>query len=376
VHLKTKPESVTTSGRNGAVPHQANPHTSSAATSPGSSSPLISRVTRIPQFGAAVALIGVFLFFAVTAGEKGFLTTSATSGWLNTAAELLIIAVPVGLLMIAGEFDLSIGSVVGASSIVIAVGMNVLELPFPVAFLLSVAIGVATGLFNGFLVNRTKLPSFIVTLAANFVLLGLALGVSRTISGTSTVSVALDGIWATLFASKIGEFNVSVFWAIGVCVAGYWVLNHTRAGNWIYATGGNLDGAIKAGVPTSNVKLGLFIATGVCSALCGALQAGIYSSGNAVQGQGFVFQAPIVAVIGGVLLVGGYGTVQGIVLGTLTYGVVSIGLFYTGWSSDWLSAFIGGLLIIAVIANDSIRKAALSGKGNSPRPRPETPKAT
>jgi simple sugar transport system permease protein len=325
------------------------------------------RLHQLPQFGVLIALIGVFAFFAIVAGDKGFLTVSATTGWLNTTSELLLIAIPVGLLMIAGELDLSVGSVVGASSITTAIGVSVLGAPFPLVFLASILVGVAAGVFNAQLVNRSKLPSFIVTLASQYVLLGLALGISRLVSGTSTVSTQYEGIWAVLFSSRIGTLNVTVFWALGMAIAAYWVLNHTRVGNWIFATGGNLDGAIKAGVPTSKVKLGLFIATGVGSALCGVLQAGIYSSGNAVQGQGFAFQAAIVAVIGGVLLVGGYGSIQGVVMGALTYGIVSVGLFYTGWSTDWLSAFIGGILILAVLANNSIRNAALRGGGTRNR---------
>ena len=349
---------------------QAVPHT--AATDPsgngeqhddtGGENPaaaLWHRLYRAPQFGALVAAVAVFVFFAVAAGDKGFLTAAATAGWLNASAELALVAIPVALLMIAGEFDLSVGSVVGASSITAAAGVSVLGLPFPLVLVLCLAVGATTGLANGLLVNTTKLPSFIVTLATNFILLGLALGISRVLTGTSTVSVDYDGIWAAVFAGTFLNINVTVFWCALTALVAYWVLTHTRAGSWILATGGNLDGAQKAGVPVERVKLGLFIATGTASALVGVLTAGLNHSGNAVQGQGYVFQAPIVAVIGGVLLVGGYGTVQGVVLGTITYGIVSIGLFYTGWTTDWLSAFIGALLVLAVIANDSIRKSAL-----------------
>ncbi len=321
--------------------------------------PLWGRIYRTPQFGALVAAVGVFVFFAIAAGGKGFLTPAATAGWLNATAELALIAIPVGLLMIAGEFDLSVGSVVGASSITAAVGTTIFGLPFPVILIMCLAIGAVTGLVNGTLVNRTKLPSFIVTLASNYILLGVALGISRALTGTSSVSANYDGVWEVLFASSFFDLKVTAIWCLAVALVAYWVLTHTRVGSWIYATGGNLDGAIKAGVPTERVKLALFVATGLSASLVGVLQAGLYHSGNPIQGQGFVFQAPIVAVIGGVLLIGGYGSVQGIVLGTATFGIVSIGLFYTGWTSDWLSAFIGALLIIAVLANDTIRKAAL-----------------
>lgn len=328
-----------------------------------------SRIYRSPQFGALIAAIGVLVFFAAVAGQNGFLTPAATAGWINATAELALVAIPVGLLMIAGEFDLSVGSVVGASSITVALGSTVFGLPFPVVVVAALGVGALTGLVNGLIVNATRLPSFIVTLASNYILLGVALGLSRTLAGVSTVSVTFEEPWATMFAWTFLDLNVTVVWCIAVGLVAYWVLARTRTGGWIYATGGNLDGAIKAGVPTNRVRLTLFITSGLGAALVGVLQAGLYHSGNAVQGQGFVFQAPIVAVIGGVLLVGGYGSVQGILLGAVTYGVVSIGLFYTGWSSDWLSAFIGGLLIVAVLANDAIRKSALKSGGRLRAPR-------
>lgn len=326
----------------------------------------IARLYQATQLGAMLSALAVFAFFSITAGDKGFLTLAATSGWLNASAELALIAIPVGLLMIAGEFDLSVGSVVGASSITMALGVTVYDLPVPLVFLMCLAIGVLVGLFNGILVNRTGLPSFIVTLAANYVLLGLALGLSRSLSGTSTVSVDITGFWGKVFGATFGDLNVTVVWCLALALIAYWVLSRMSVGSWIYATGGNLDGAIKAGVPTQRVRLALFITTGVAASIVGVLQAALFHSGNAVQGQGFVFQAPIVAVIGGVLLVGGYGTVQGVVLGTITYGMVNIGLFYTGWTTDWLSTFIGGLLIVAVLANDFVRKAALRQASSIP----------
>ena len=332
----------------------------------------ITRLYQATQLGAMLSALAVFAFFAITAGDKGFLTVAATSGWLNASAELALIAIPVGMLMIAGEFDLSVGSVVGASSITMALGVTVYDLPVPLVLLMCVAIGVLVGLFNGILINRTGLPSFIVTLAANYVLLGLALGLSRTLAGTSTVSVDITGFWGKLFGSTFGDLNVTVVWCLVLGIVAYWVLSRMSVGSWIYATGGNLDGAIKAGVPTQKVRLALFVTTGVAAAIVGVLQAALFHSGNAVQGQGFVFQAPIVAVIGGVLLVGGYGTVQGVVLGTITYGMVNIGLFYTGWTTDWLSTFIGGLLIVAVLANDFVRKAALRQASSIPASAPKT----
>lgn len=310
-------------------------------------------------FGPLLAAILMFAFFAVTGGSKGFLSISGTAGWLNTAAELGIIAIPVGLLMISGEFDLSTGSVVGAASIIVAVGTGFYGLPIALTAGTALVLGVLVGSFNALLVNATRLPSFIVTLASNFLLAGSALGLSRLIAGSSNVSLKDAGFLEPLLASKVMGFNISIlWWAVAALLAG-WVLQQTRFGNWIFATGGNLDGARRAGVPVNRVKLVLFVWTSVSAAFVGILQAVAYNSGNAVSGQGYVFQTAIAAVIGGVLLTGGFGSVPGIVFGTMIYGIVSLGLFYTGWPTDWLSTFIGGLLVIAVLTNNVLREAAL-----------------
>jgi simple sugar transport system permease protein len=137
------------------------------------------------------------------------------------------------------------------------------------------------------------------------------------------------------------------------------VLNRTVFGNWIFATGGNPDAARAAGVPTDRVKVILFGAVGTSAALVGVIQAVEFHSGSAINGQGFVFQAPVVAVISGVLLTGGYGSVVGVFIGTLIYGIISVGIFYTGWPTDWVSLFLGGLLLLAVLGNNYFRSLAM-----------------
>ncbi|WP_018157587.1 ABC transporter permease [Demetria terragena] len=320
------------------------------------------RIVRRPEFGSALVTIAMIVFFAVVAGGGGFLSTSGTAGWLNTAAELGIVAVPIALLMISGEFDLSIGSTVGASGILVAISTGQFGLPIGVSVVLALLLGGAVGLLNGLLVNKTGMPSFIVTLAANFFLLGIALGLARRVASTSTVSVVFDGPAHGIFAGKLGDFNASIFWWMAIAVVAAWILGKKPFGSWIYATGGSADSARRAGVPTARVKLLLFVTSGVAAALLGVITAAQDNAGNAVSGQGFVFQAPIVAVIGGVLLTGGYGSVLGVCFGAAIYGIVSIGLFYTGWNTDWAPAFIGVLLVLAVLANSYIREAALSNR--------------
>jgi len=322
------------------------------------------RIVNLIWLGPAVAWLVIFAFFAIVGGENGFLTSSGTAGWLNIAAELGIIAIPVGLLMMSGEFDLSTGSMVGAASIIVAVGKSYYGISSEAAIAIALILAVLVGTFNATLVERTKLPSFIVTLASNMVLMGTALGLSRLLAGTSTISMKDDGWAKAAFATKFGDFNISIGWWIFAALLAAWVLRRTPFGNWILATGGNLDGARRAGVPVGRVKLILFIWTAVSSAFVGVLTTFEFNQGNATTGQGYVFQGAIAAVIGGVLITGGFGSVLGIVFGTMIYGVVSLGLFYTGWSTDWLSTFVGALLVIAVITNNVVRQKALTQGAN------------
>jgi simple sugar transport system permease protein len=197
--------------------------------------PLLSRLARHPEFGALVTAVALFTFFAIVGRDAGFLSFSATAGWLNAAAELGIVVVPVALLMIAGEFDLSVGSVLGGATIITAAGSGYYDLPLFVSVAIALAFGVVVGLGNGLLVNRTHLPSFIVTLAANYVCLGVALGASRALTSTSTISLELSGFWKQVFAAKVDDFNIAILWWLAICAGALWVLRRTPFGAWICA---------------------------------------------------------------------------------------------------------------------------------------------
>lgn len=331
-----------------------------APTPAPATSPLI-RVLRRPESGALAALVLTYLFFAVFTYSNGFVSWNGTVGWMNLAAELGIVAVPVALLMISGEFDLSIGSTVGASSMVLAIGTTYFGLPIWPMVALALLIGALVGLINGLTVVRTGLPSFIVTLATNFIVIGATMGISRLLTNVTSMSITSPPSARLLFAARWEQANMSILWWAGIALVGGWVLSRTIFGNWIYATGGNLNAARGAGVPVERVKLILFVSTGIAAALVGIIQGVQWNSGNATYGMGYVFQAPIVVVIGGVLLSGGYGTVTGVVAATALFGVISSGIFYTGWSTDWIQLFLGALLGAAVLANNYIRKFALAG---------------
>jgi simple sugar transport system permease protein len=318
---------------------------------------VVKRLIRRPELGALAGVILIYLFFAL-ASRPGFVSPNGTASWLNTAAELGVLAIPVGILMIAGEFDLSVGSMIGAASMIVAVGSGYYQLPLWLSIAIALLIGALVGLGNGLLTVRTGLPSFIVTLAALFAVQGAALGLARLTVNTSAMAVYPTGPLHAIFGGSIGQFNASIAWWLGIAIVASWVLHKTRFGNWIFATGGDVNAARVAGVPTRLVKVCLFISTAVAAVLVGVLQAVQYNGGDVSFGSSFVFSAPVAAVIGGVLLGGGYGSAVGIVFGTMIYAIVTVAINYTGINSDWTELIIGILLLLAVLANNFFRRLA------------------
>lgn len=318
------------------------------------------RLFKRPEAGALFAAVIVYAFFCLVTRHTNFVSFDGTAAWLNVAAELGLIAIAVGMLMIAGEFDLSIGAVLGASSIALAIGTQLYGVDIWIMVVLVMLGAAAIGLLNGVVVVRTGLPSFIVTLASLLGVSGAALGFSRLLADTTTMSLVTTPASEFAFAGKLGQANVAILWWMVATIAASAVLNKTAFGNWIYATGGNLEVARAAGIPTGRVKTVLFVTTAVASSLVGIIQAVEFHSGNAANGQGYIFQAPVVAVIGGVLLGGGYGSALGIFLGAVIFGIINVGIFYTGWNTDSIQLFLGGLLLAAVMANAYFRRLALS----------------
>jgi simple sugar transport system permease protein len=332
-----------------------------AETSSGASSGRSLRnLTHRPETGALIGTLGVFAFFAVFGGST-FLAEGGTASWLNVAAELGIIAVPVGLLMIAGELDLSVGSVLAASSMTLAIVSGYWGGPMILGILLALSVGVATGLLNGIIVTRTNVPSFVVTLATLFGVAGLTLGLSRVLTGTTSVALNPDPFSKAVFGTLIkGQFEVAIFWWIAVAVLVAWMLQMTKYGNWIFAVGGDKESARATGIPTNQLKIALYIGSGFGAALVGVIQTIIYNGAQVANGQAFVFNSIIAVVVGGVLLSGGYGSVVGVVLGTLTFAIVNQGIYYTGWNADWASFILGVLILAAVLMNNTFRRLALS----------------
>jgi simple sugar transport system permease protein len=338
-----------------------------------------------PEFAAISGAVLVFAVFAIGAGSSGMFDLDGVMNWSQVAAYLGILAVGACLLMIAGEFDLSIGSMIGFAGMMVAIPTMYLHWPIWLSILFAFAGSVALGALNGYLVIRTRLPSFIVTLAFLYILRGLTLALSimfadRTIvSGVGDVAkadwltnllfhgTAFKGFFAMLAHAGIGKLldngqplvpgvpKVLLWWFLLTAI-GAFVLARTRYGNWILAVGGDANAAKNVGVPVKRVKISLFMLTAFCACLFAVLQVADIGSAAADRGIQKEFEAIIAAVIGGTLLTGGYGSVIGAAFGALIFGVVQIGITYTNIDSDWFRVFLGVMLLMAVLFNHYVRR--------------------
>jgi simple sugar transport system permease protein len=331
--------------------------TQTAASAKGLS---LGGLIRRPETGSFLGFVLVYLFFAVLGGPV-FVAAPGWSSWLNIAAEVGIIALPVGVLMIAGEFDLSVGAVVPASSMTVALLSGHYDLPALVGIIGGLAVGLMVGFANGLLVTRTTIPSLIVTIGVMFAVMGLTLGFAVLITGSTSVGFVPQPITKSLLGTFInGMFSVSIFWWLGFVAVFFYFLHISPIGNWVFAVGGDAESARNAGVPTRKLTVGLFMMSGFCAAFVGVAQLMTYQSAQVAGGQSFIFNSIMCVVIGGVLLTGGAGSIIGIVLGTMTFAVVNQGIFFAALDPNVGSIIIGALLLAAVLSNDSFRALALN----------------
>ena len=352
--------------------------------------PWLRKALARPELGAVAGTILVFLFFAIVAGGTGMFSALGIVNFLEVSAQLGIIAVAACMLMIGGEFDLSIGSMIGAAGVIIAIPAAEFGWPLWLCILTAFAFACLVGWLNGLIVIRTGLPSFIVTLAGLFILRGLTIGFTRLLTGRTQVSGLGDAIerdWlAPLFAGEVGYpifkalgsagiimmrpdgeplvdgVPMSIVWWLGLTAVCAWILLRTRVGNWIFAAGGDPVAARNVGVPVARVKIALFMLTASAATLYACVQVLDQGSADVLRGSLKEFEAIIAAVIGGTLLTGGYGSVIGATFGALIFGTVQMGIFYTGVNTDWFKVFLGCMLLIAVIFNNYIRRKATSSR--------------
>lgn len=337
----------------------------------------LTRLMRRPELGALAGAIAVFVIFAGFDATPShlWLTQAGIAAWSQQAAFLGIMAVPVGLLMIGGEFDLSTGVMTGVTALVMALLVGHLRWNAWLAILGTMVFAALIGLLNGFAVTRSKLPSFIVTLATFFVLRGVSIGgVLLVNSGSTQVSLVgtdFPGLAAAkdVFGGTFGRssslpsgYQTAVLWFMAVTLAGAWVLGRTAFGNWIYAVGGDADAARNTGVPVARTKILLFLSTSLAAGLVGIISFTQADSAVSEQGVGYEFYYIIAAVVGGCLLTGGYGSAIGAALGACIIGMAFQGVIYAGWDSSWDFAFLGTVLFLAVLVNTFVYRRAQTAR--------------
>ncbi|AMO95069.1 branched-chain amino acid transport system / permease component family protein [Collimonas fungivorans] len=338
-----------------------------------------------PEFASLAGAILVFIVFGFAAGDSGMFNLDGVVNWMQVAAYLGLISIGACVLMIAGEFDLSIGSMIGFAGMMVAIPTVYFHWPFWLAVLFAFAGSMALGWLNGYLVVKTRLPSFIVTLAFMFILRGLTLALSIMFANRTIVSgvgdlAANDWLGSWLFTGNLGSglfhwmanhgwiatmangqplvagIPKVIAWWLVLALGASFVLARTQFGNWIFAVGGDANAAKNVGVPVKRVKISLFVFTAFCACLFAVLQVADVGSAAADRGLQKEFEAIIAAVIGGALLTGGYGSVIGACFGALIFGVVQIGITYTNLNSDWFRVFLGVMLLVAVLFNNYVRR--------------------
>jgi simple sugar transport system permease protein len=329
---------------------------------------LFNRVLARPEIGALVAAVVIGLFFLAVA--PAFRSADSLLTVLYQSSTIGIVAVGVGLLMIGGEFDLSAGVIVTSAGLANAMMSYELGINLWVGAITSLLFALFIGFLNGYLVMKTGIASFLITLGTFFVLQGVNLGVTKLVTGSvSTPNInQMDGYGAlnAIFAARfdIGSVSVSVtvlWWFLFVGIA-TWVLQRTKVGNWIYAVGGNAASARAVGVPVLKVKVGLFMTVSFLGWFMGMHTLYNFNTLQAGNGVGNEFLYIIAAVVGGTLLTGGYGNAIGVAIGSFIFGMTNLCIVYAGWDPNWFRAFLGVMLLLAVLVNLYVKKLSTTRK--------------
>ncbi|WP_079171289.1 MULTISPECIES: ABC transporter permease [unclassified Streptomyces] len=347
-----------------APPRPQEPGPAEPLTAPPPARRLTRRLLTRPELGSVVGALAVFLFFAVAA--DGFLTAAGLGTVLYAASAIGIMAVPVALLMIGGEFDLSAGVLVTTAALTSSMVSYQLTANVWVGVGVSLLVALAVGLFNGFLLTRTRLPSFIITLGTFLMLTGLNLGVTKLVSGTvSTKTIAdMEGFPSAraVFASELtlggATLKVTILWWLGLVAAATWILLRTRFGNWVFAVGGSADAARAVGVPVRRTKILLYTGVAFGAWISGQHLLFSFDAVQSGEGVGNELIYIIAAVIGGCLITGGYGSAVGSAVGALIFGMTGKGIVYAEWNPDWFTFFLGAMLLLATLLNAWVRKRA------------------
>ncbi|MFC7265476.1 ABC transporter permease [Streptomyces lutosisoli] len=326
--------------------------------------PLAVRLLARPEIGVFLGALAVWVFFLMAAPPVR--DGGSMANILYQSSTIGIMALPVALLMIGGEFDLSAGVGVITSALTAAMLSYQLSMNVWVGVIVTLLVSLGVGFFNGWLLMKTGLPSFLVTLGTFLILQGVNLAVTKLVTdnvATDDIS-EMDGFQQAhkVFASSfdIGgvQVKITVFWWLLFAGIATWVLLRTKYGNWIFAVGGNKDSARAVGVPVTFTKISLFMLVGFGAWFVGMHQLFSFNTVQSGEGVGQELIYIAAAVIGGCLLTGGSGSAIGPVFGAFMFGMVQQGIVYAGWNPDWFKAFLGVMLLGATLINLWVSRAA------------------
>lgn len=326
--------------------------------------PLAIRLLARPEVGVFLGAAAVYVFFLIAAPPVR--DGASMANILYSSSTIGIMALPVALLMIGGEFDLSAGVAVITSALTASMLSYQLTMNVWVGVFVALLVSLGIGFLNGWMVVKTGLPSFLVTLGSFLILQGVNLAVTKLVTGNvATDDISnMDGfdqakkVFATSF--DVGGVNVKItiiYWLVFAAIA-TWVLLRTKYGNWIFAVGGNKDSARAVGVPVAFTKISLFMLVGFGAWFIGMHQLFTFNTVQSGEGVGQELIYISAAVIGGCLLTGGAGSAIGPVFGAFMFGMVQQGIVYAGWNPDWFKAFLGVMLLGAVLINLWVQRTA------------------
>ena len=301
------------------------------------------------QYVIYFGFFAIFLIFAVTLFDKGFLDPNNLLNITRQTAMIAVMAVAMTFVLAAGEIDLSIGAVAGLTTVTTAMAID-LAGPF-VGVCAGLATGLAVGIFNGLLTTRVGIPSFLTTLA----MLGIAKGVAMWVSGTAAIPILAPTYSYIFGGGNIGPVPTLLVWMLLFGVAGHVVLRRTGFGRRVLATGGNETAARYSGVDTRGVKMRVLIISSMAAAVAGMLYAGRLQSGRFQLGEGDELSVIAAAVLGGTSLFGGAGTVVGTIMGALMIGMINNGLILMGLEFSQQLIARGAIIILAVALSQQKR---------------------
>ena len=289
-----------------------------------------------------IGFVAIFLVFALTLNDKGFLNPNNLLNIVRQTAMIAVMAIAMTFVLSAGEIDLSVGAVAGLATVTVAMAISVAG-PFG-GVCAGIATGLAVGVFNGWLTTRIGIPSFLTTLA----MMGIAKGVAMWISDTAAVPILSPGYSWVFGGGSVGPIPVLLFWIAALGGVGHIVLRRSGFGRRVLATGGGETAARYSGIDTANIKMKVLVLSSCAAALAGMLYAGRLQSGRFQLGEGDELSVIAAAVLGGTSLFGGKGTVIGTIVGALMIGLINNGLILFGLEFSQQLIARGGIIILAV----------------------------